>query len=126
MVGAQVLPETIAFPLIDAKDFSHGIFSEDSAHDTSTHATFAQEIQLQATPELMQDGFIYTHNTIFPSIFPNQLVKQEQELLSSPVFGQDTLVRSEQVHASYGLNPMNPSVAQSMQQADIPLSLIHI
>ncbi|KAH0595968.1 hypothetical protein MHUMG1_06518 [Metarhizium humberi] len=124
MVGAQVLPETIAFPLIDAKDFSHGIFSEDSAHDTSTHATFAQEIQLQTTPELMQDGFIYTHNTIFPSIFPNQLVKQEQELLSSPVFGQDTLVRSEQVHASYGLNPMNPSVAQSMQQADIPPVLI--
>ncbi|EFY90888.1 hypothetical protein MAC_03004 [Metarhizium acridum CQMa 102] len=91
MNGAQVLPETTAFPLIDAKDFSHGIFSEDSVHATSMHATFAQEIQLQTTPELIQDGFIYTHNTIFSSILANQLVKQEQDLLSSPVFGQGTL-----------------------------------
>ncbi|KHO00008.1 uncharacterized protein MAM_01931 [Metarhizium album ARSEF 1941] len=118
MIGTQILPEATGFPLVDTKDLSQGVFSEDSAHTTSAQAAFAQESRLQATPDFIQDRFLYTHDAVFPNIFSNQLVKQEQDLLGSPVFGQDISLRSEQAHASYVFNPMNPSIPQSIPQAD--------
>lgn len=124
MIGTRPLPEqTSAFALVDAKGLSHGIFSDSSTLANPTHPIFAHSSQLQTTPEFIQEGFMCSHEAAFPTFFPDQLVKQEPDLGSSPIFGQESLIQSSQPQVTYGFDVLNASVAQPMQQANMsPIS----
>ncbi|TWU74505.1 hypothetical protein ED733_005556 [Metarhizium rileyi] len=112
MVGSHVLSETSGFPLVGPKGFSHELFNDDPAH-----AAFPQGSQLQTSSEFIQEGLICNQDTAFSSLFSNQLVKQEHDLLSSHAFEHEALMRREHAQASYGFSSLNASVTQSIQQA---------
>lgn len=124
MIETGCLPQqTTAYTLVDTKGLGHGIFSDGSTLANPTHSTFANSSQLHSTPEFIQEGFMCSHEATFPNFFPDQLVKQEPDLASSPIFGQDNLIQSNQPQVAYGFDVLNTSVPQSMQQGDIsPIS----
>jgi hypothetical protein len=111
MLESQGVPETAEFLLAGAKGFCNDMFNQGPAH-----AAFAHPSHLQTTAEFTQADFLCTHDTTTThSLFPDQLVKQEPGLVSSPIFDHGSTMPSNQTQASYAFNGLDASVAQTMQ-----------